>query len=154
MNLLVDRCEEAFAALLTAPVGALAQVATGKNFEDKTIPIVICAVDSSAVEEDPKGTGNFWLNWSVAIKTRAIKNATATNPADAPKDTSQTLVSLVMTTLMVDNLPALLSAAVTDFTAFPNGVLFNSPSSGKDEHGIWIDELSGRIYCCPSTLAP
>jgi hypothetical protein len=153
VNLLIDRCEEACAAVLTAPVGALAAVATGKSYNDKTLPIVICAADGAGVEEDPKGTGNFWINLSVQIKTLAIQNADGQSPADNPKTTSQALVSAVMAALMVDNLPALLSAAVADFTVFPNGVIFESPSSGKDEQGAWIDELKMRVYCCASTLA-
>jgi hypothetical protein len=153
VNLLIDRCEDAFAAVLAAPVGSLAEVATGKSYTDKTLPVVICAGDGGGVEEDPKGTGNFWLNFTVSIKTLAVADAEGTNPADNPKTTGQAIVSAVMAALMVDNLPALLSAAVADFTVFPNGVIFESPSSGKDEQGAWVDQLSMRVYCCASTIA-
>jgi hypothetical protein len=153
VNILVDRCEEAYAAVLIPVVGALGTVLTGKSYTDKTLADVICSADGGD-EEDPKGTGNFWLHATVSIRTKAFQNETGTNPADNPKTTSQALVSAVMSALMVDNLPALLSAAVADFTVFPGGVIFEAPSNGKDETGAWIDELKMRVYCCASTLAP
>jgi hypothetical protein len=155
MNILIDRCEEALAAVLNAAgAGALAQVATGKSPDTKSIPIIICECDGGDIEEDPKATGNFWVNATVTIKTRAVENETATGSDATPKVTSQNLVDLVMNALIVDDLPAQLSAAVATFTVFPNGVIYQSPASGKDLEGIWHDILPLRIYCCPSTVAP
>lgn len=153
MTSLIDRCEEAFVAVLTAPVGALATVVTSDEYNGKSLPVIICACDGSGFEDDPKGSGNFFLNWTITIKTRAVQNFTATAPADNPKTTSQTLIELVLEKLMVDDLADQLTAAVADFTAFPAGLFFNAPTSGQDETGaFWIHEISGRVYCCPSEI--
>lgn len=143
MQVLIDRLEEAYAAVL-APVVGDVQVCTGKDARDKeTLPLVICAVEGDAVEEDPKGSGNFWLTPTVMVKTSP----------KASKAASQELVSLVYNALVVDNLPALLSAAVDDLTVFPNAVIFQSPNSGRTEDDVWQDEFPMRVLCCPSRLA-
>lgn len=150
MNVLIDRCEEAFAAVLAAVVGDV-QVCTGKDPRDKeALPLVICAAEGDGAEEDPKGTGNFWIQMTVMVKTSPLA------PGDdaAKKATSQALVSKVYNAIVVDNLPAQLSAAVEDFTVFPNAVIFQSPNSGRSDDDVWVDEFPMRVLCCPSRLAP
>lgn len=143
MQVLVDRLEEALAVVL-APVVGDVHVATGKDTRDKELPCVICAAEGDGIEEDPKGSGNFWLTATVMVKTSP----------KAAKATSQALVSKVYNAIIVDDLPAQLSAAVDDFTVFPNAVIFQSPNSGKTDDDVWQDEFPMRVLCCPSDLTP
>jgi hypothetical protein len=156
--LLSDKLEAAFVVVLDAVADASALVVPGKNYEDKTFypdqiegeppqGIVICSASGEG-EEDPKGTGNFWIGATIAIKSLSFPNPDGTNPADNPKTPNEALVSVVHTALMDDGLSTSLSAAVDDFTVFPQAIIVSAPTRSQDEAGAWVDEIALRIYCC------
>jgi hypothetical protein len=160
VNVLVDRCEEAFAAVIEPAVTALgavfdgetAQVVTGKNSDDKNLPIVICSADGGSAEEETVGTGNYFLDVEIMVKHRAIENPHGNDPSDDPKESSQALVDAVASALEDTDLAANLTAAVDDFTVFPAGVFRKSPASGQDDEGFWINQFNYRVLCCASDL--
>lgn len=150
-----DKLEAALVALITPAVAALVpvpDVVPGKDSGDKTLNVVICDAQGEG-EEDPKGTGNFFLDAEIEMRSTAVPNETAATPATPdPKIANQAMVTAVTTVIMVDNLPALLSAAVPNFTVFPNGIIFKGPGRRQDETGAWIDTLGLRAYCCGSSI--
>lgn len=160
MSLLSDRCEEAFVAVIEPEVVALgavfdgeeAQVVTGKNSDDKGLPIVICSADGGSAEEDVVGAGNYWIDVEVMVKHRAKQNPNVNEPSDDPKESSQTLIAAVEAVLENTDLATSLTAAVDDFTVIPNAVFRKSPSSGQDDEGIWINQYNYRVLCCASDL--
>lgn len=155
MYVIADRAEQAFAALVTPAVAALnpkPQVTTGKASADKVLPFVICSAGSNGGEEDPYTSGNYWLDVSVEIKSTAVQNQSATNPADNPLSTNETILDAVCENLYVTNLNQLLSAAVTDFTCI--AIIPESPGREYNVEGsIWVDTLHFRVYCCASALS-
>jgi hypothetical protein len=118
----------------------------GKSPQDKTLPAVIFEAETDGPEE-PLHTGNFWAEITVSIK----QFAEPADPNAKPED--QAMVSLVFTTLMVEELPALLSAAVPDLYVYPRSCEF-STARARDPQGVWVDQLKIRCYACGSALAP
>lgn len=155
--LLNAKAEDAFVALLT-PVAhgidpsSIVVEGTASGERIQSVPYVICDADGEG-EEEPRFTGNFWLNVSVRILRSAVQNEDGSNPnAPDPDIASEALTSAIFGALQVDNLAALLSAAVPDFTVLPNGVRFDAPTSGQNEQGWWIDEMKLKLYCCASSI--
>src|ERR1051326_1219942 len=153
--LLNDKCESALAALVMPAAFAVEpeiNVYPGKSSAERALPCVICGADGDGLE-DPKGTGNFWMDCYVAIEHGAVPNEDGTSPdGPDPKVADQALVSAVFGGLMVEDLAAQLSAAGADFTVFPMGVIFGAPEGGRNEDGVWIDRLPIRLYCCGRAL--
>jgi hypothetical protein len=148
MASLNNELEEAFANLIGGAISLEANVYTGKSSGDKALPCVICAADGDG-EEDPKGTGNFWVRMSITMRASA---ATLADGVD-PKPASVQLVSDVHQLVYVDDLPAQLNSQGRTLTVFPQGIIFDAPKSGWDDLGAWVDEISARVYCCASVLA-
>ncbi|HEV2350804.1 MAG TPA: hypothetical protein VG028_13265 [Terriglobia bacterium] len=150
-----DKIEEALVAIITqtVPAAALAgvEVLPGKNPGIKSAPCVICFCDGDG-EEDPRGSGNFWVDAGVGIKFYAVANPDGSGDEPDPKGANQALISAVFGAIWLSNLDALLSAAVADLTVFPTSVIFQAHSSGRDQDGAWIDELRFKCYCCASAL--
>jgi hypothetical protein len=154
MNILLNAAENAMVALLTPVVAGRGAVLPGKSFQSKTLPCVICAADGGSVEEEPKNSGNYWINLDVLVKSSAVSNedGTAMTPVD-PTSFDEQLMSDVFSTIQVSGFAGTLSAATTAFTVFPEGVIYESMQSGRDEHGVWIDSQRLRLYCCASAIA-
>lgn len=154
MNNLNDAAEIAFAAYLTTIVGGSAggncSVFTGKNADIKTVPCVICASDGAEDQEDPKFSGNYWIDMSVIVKSPASQDIDAQGAEVDPKAPDVALVDQVLNALQVTNLDQLVNTP--DFFIFNTGYLFSSPKTGRDENGIWVSELPIRIYCCGRSL--
>lgn len=152
--LLNDKAELAFVSTIKPAVLAAGldpgMVVAGKAYDLKIVPIVICE-SSGEGEEEPKGSGNFWLDISVQVKTPAF----LTDPASQvdPKTSGELIVKTVFGTLQVDNLPSLLSGAIADFYVFDNAFLVGSPQRSNDDSGIWTDSITVKIYCCGIDLS-
>lgn len=145
-TLVCDELDTALAAVISAAgAGALAAVVPGKNATNKTLPIVICVSEGDG-EDDPKGSGNFWLSAQVIVKSSAVDG-------DAPLASDQALVELVFMALLTADLPEKLTAAARSLTVFPQGVFFGAQESGRDESGHWMDTLPLRVYCCGGRLS-
>ena len=153
--LISDKVETALAAMVAA-VATEAQVVTGKSAEDKQAPpMVICSAEVDG-NDDPYGTGNYFVNGTVAIKSAAVPNEDGSGDAAGQeaslKAANQALVDAVFRVLQVDDLAEQLAAAVSDLTVFPGSVQFGAPESGRDEKGFWIDVLHFRCYACGAGL--
>lgn len=146
--LLNDKVESALVALVRAAVADTAvSVLPGKDAGTIALPCVICAADGDGLE-DPIGTGNCWVNATVAIKHAA---ADEMDEVEA-KTYMQELVAQVFGAVQVGDLAEKLTAAIEDFTVFPGSVVFGAAESGRDEAGVWVDSLPVRLYCCGQTL--
>lgn len=150
-NLLVVSLENAFVSLVSSTaVGLGANVFAGHSSATKTLPCVVCSADGSSLEEDPPHSGNFWMDFQVAIKASA---ATEQGGAD-PNIIDQALTAAVFALVKVNNLDSLLNAQGQNLTVFPTAFFFGAPKSGRDGEGVWVDELPIKIYCCATVIAP
>ena len=154
MNIILNAAEAAFVALLTPAASGRGVVLPGKSSLNKTLPCVICSADGGSVEEDPKNTGNYWINMDVIIQSSAVPNedGTAMTPVD-PTPFDEQLVSDIHSAIQASDFSDTISAATTNFTVFPEGVIYESAQSGRDEHGVWNDSQRLRLYCCASAIA-
>jgi hypothetical protein len=156
--LLNDKVEAALAAIVV-PAAGDAQVVTGKSAVDKQAPpVVVCSAEAQDMD-DPPGSGNYFLNGSVAIKSAAVPNEDGTVAAEDLanveadiKAANQELVEGVFKAVQVDDLAERLSDEVDGLTVFPGSVQFGAPESGRDEKGFWIDVVHFRCYACASEL--
>jgi len=148
MAVLLNELELA-AVALAGPAADPALVYAGRSAATKSLPCVICAAEGGSEEEDPKGTGNFWVNLVISVKGTAATEADGTDPT--PADVA--LVDAVFGAFLVSDLPGALNAQGRLLTVFPNGCITSSPRRTQDEAGVWADELPIRVYCCASVLA-
>jgi hypothetical protein len=150
-----DKVESALVAIITPGVdpGLGITITTGKNSIDKGMPCIICWADGDG-EEDPKDTGNFFINAEVQVKRSGVPNEDGTGLLPDPKVPDESLINAVFGPLLDDGLAASLSAAVPDFTVLPGGVFREAPKRGYNEEGAWVDSMALRLYCCGSSLAP
>jgi hypothetical protein len=153
MNFLIaDKVETALAALVM-PVAGTVPVYTGKGSDEKAAPCIICSAEIGE-DEDPKGTGNYWVTATVFIKQSGVTNEDGTNDgAASPKATTQTVAASVIGALMVDNLATQLTAATSDLTVFDGSVIFGAVTASQDESGLWIDSIQIRLYACGAALS-
>jgi hypothetical protein len=149
-NNLIDSVEGALQKLLIANLPVNTNVYTGKASSNKKAPCVICACDGEQ-EEDPPRTGNFWISVEVSVKSIAATEPGATVD---PLSSDQAFVKSVFDIVCVNVIDALLSAQGFDLTILPQGFIFGSFKSGRDEQGVYVDQLPIRLYCCASILAP
>jgi hypothetical protein len=149
---LTEKIEDAAVVLVSAAVGSLASVLPGQGSDDKTAPCVICACDGDG-EEDPRGSGNVYVTLRIICKGFGVQNADGTGTQADPSLATRAVVDLAFGAIQIDTLEADLSAATNDLTVFPASSVMQSPTKTTDEHGVWIDELSVRLYCCGSALA-
>jgi hypothetical protein len=149
-NLVLDRGCEALKAIMDAVPDLAFNVYTGKNNEDKEGPCLILDADGEG-DEDPPFTGNFWVTYSVEYRNSAIPDEEVTGEDSATqKTTDQESWTLICNTLIVDDLPAQMSAAVADFTV--QGLAgFGAPTRSQQD-AYWSDKFTFRALCCASTL--
>jgi hypothetical protein len=140
--------EAALVGIVGPAVAGLASVSAGRSPSTKALPCVICWAEGEELEEDPKGSGNFWVNWGIAVKGSAGQQPGAASPTLA----DIALATAAFNAVHVDNLVDLVNGAGTGITVFPNGFFFSAPKSGRDEEGVWSDELRGRVYCCGGVI--
>jgi hypothetical protein len=103
--------------------------------------------------EEPKDSGNFWVNMEIMVKVHApqepgSKTATTTQ--------AQALLSAVNTAIYDGGLETTLNLAVTDFYCFVGSVIRPgwSPREYDAESDCWVDKLHIRFYGCASVLNP
>ena len=153
MSELLNEVESAFVSLiagnLPAPIGPPQNVYPGKSSGDKALPWVVCAANGEG-EDDPKGSGNFWVNVRIMVKTWSATEAGGPDP----KIADVAFVSNVWTILQVTNLDTQLNAQARNLTVFPTAFLIGAPTREYDAEGSWMDILTIRLYCCNSILAP
>lgn len=95
--------------------------------------------------EETVGTGNYWCDLTVTVKTSA-------EPVEGAEDASDAIADAVFAAMEGSDLPASLSAAIPDFTCFGIGE-GNGQDSDTDEDA-WADPIRKRVMCCARTLNP
>lgn len=152
--ILADKLQAALKEVVFLAVPATVLVTTSEsNVQEKTIPNVTCIATGDNAEEYPKGTGNFWMNASVELRTFAVVNVDNTGQPSDPLADRQSLLTGLCQALYTDDIWDQLTAAVTDFTVFPTAVIFESPQVDRDESGVWIDRIPMRVLCCATDLS-
>lgn len=146
--LLAYELEQAFVSLIL-PTMVGGNVYGGRSAGDRTLPNAVCEAIGDG-EEDPKLSGNFWMNMRITCKGTAATEADGFDPT--PLDVA--FVKSVFEPLLVDDLPAQLNAQGRNLTVLPNGYITSAPTQEQDAEGSWVDVLTIRCYCCASVLAP
>lgn len=141
---LESKAEQAGKAYLDGLGTITAQVLTGKSSEDKEPPLVIIEANNSE-EEEPEFSGNFWVEYSVTIKSLATVDVDGVDP----KAADETLIDLVFSAFTVSDLAAQLTAALDDFTC--QGLKSFKVKSSQ-EGNCWVNTLTFMALCCPSDL--
>lgn len=127
--------ENGFATLVTAAVGATAEVFTGYEDETQTHPCVVCVANSAT--EEPQESGNFFIEISVSVKGQIDD--------DPNLDNHETLLSLVNNALLVDDLAAQLSVASGASVFHP--VIDDGQSSAAQGRSI-VSVQKFKVYGC------
>lgn len=147
-SLLAYELEQAFVSLIL-PMLLGGNVYGGRSPGDRVLPNVVCDAIGEG-EEDPKLTGNFWMNMRITCKSSAATEAGGFDPT--LQDVA--FVKSAFDPLLVDDLPAQLNAQGRTLTVLPNAYITSAPSTEQDSEGAWVDVLMIRCYCCASILAP
>lgn len=151
-NLLITSLENAFVSLiLPAAAPYQANVYPGHASSTKALPCVICSADGDSTQEDPPHQGNFWVDLEITVKASAATEADAV--AD-PNVFDLALTKAVFDAVKVNNLDALINALGYDLTILPNAFFFYPPKAGRDQDGVWVDQLTIKVYCCASIIPP
>jgi hypothetical protein len=138
----LEKSRLALVAVITAAGVGTDNIFNGKSSEDKPLPVVIC--DAKSQREDPPGSGNFWVDLEVQVKTTGVDETGAA--AGSAKTASDTLNANVLAALEVDDLAALLSAATPHFTVLGFG---EEKSQESDQSGdVWVETWKRRAYAC------
>lgn len=139
--------EAAIAAMDPQP-DPLPTVYTAKDNSDKTLPAIICEADGSG-EEDPPSTGNFWVTAGLSLRHTAVDDGV---DGGEMKANDQAILTALSNAIFIDSLAADLSAAVDDFTVFPNSENLEAPHRDQIADGVWEDTIQFKALCCASDL--
>jgi len=135
----------------TALQSALATVASAQGLANltasddatKTSPNVISFGENSG-EEDPLFSGNHHVTARVTVSSQASEGTGLT--------IHRTRVGAIFDDLLSDALPATLSAAVSDFHCFSQGIL-NLGHEKDNSETEFKDSLLLDLYCCASDIS-
>jgi len=141
--IVLSKTRQALVAYLTAQGISGLTIADGKASGEKAAPIAIC--DASSATEDIPGTGNFWVDVEVMLKTVA--------PVDSGEDetdphtNSESYSTSVANALFDSDLPGELSDGLVDeFHCFGIGD-DTAHESGQGED-CWVETWRFRLLCC------
>jgi hypothetical protein len=129
------------------------QVRPGEADEDITQQYVRCRAAGTAESEYPLDTGNFMWDCEVETRTPAALQTDAEEASEELEDSTSQLdkhkgvAGVVETAICVDDLPAQLTAAVSDFTVI--AVQDRRPARAQDEDTYSSGWLL-RLYCFSS----
>lgn len=140
-NRLGSKTEEAAVIVAAAVTYAVTpNIYKGRDDASKTAPCVIFS--ASVAEEEPMGTGNFFVELTAKVKSIAENGESAHN----------VLASEIGDMMSDDGLAASLSAAaVTNFHCF--AALEMSGSDPEAEGDCLVETITRRLYCCARDLS-
>lgn len=127
------------------------QVRPGEDEEDITKQYVRARASGTAESEYPLETGNFFWEAEVETRTPAALQTTADEAsatletATSQLDKHKGVSGVVETAILVDDLPAQLTAAASDFTVF--AVQDRRPARAQDDD-TYSSGWTFRLYCC------
>jgi hypothetical protein len=136
---ILDKTRRALMAYMTAGNVGTPNIYDAKRSGDKGAPMVGC--DAMEAQEDPPGSGNFWVDAEVVVKSIGAVDADGADP----KTDSDTLTANVIALLEVDNdtLKAALSTA--GFTVMGFGDM--KEVEQITEQDAWVAIWRRRLYC-------
>jgi hypothetical protein len=119
--------------------GFSCNVYTGQSASEKEHPSLV--VHAEAGLENRSGSGNFTVNVNCEFRY----------PADTDElTTARSLANQVIGELMVDTLPATLTANYSSLCVFG---IFNRAMRSTIDENHWLSVLSFDVYCCITDIA-
>jgi len=141
---ILEKTRQAFIGVIAIANVGTSNIYNERNSAQKVAPDVICA--ASNAQEDPLGTGNFWVDVEVSTRILAAVNVGGTDP----KPDGDTICSNVLGVLEVDDasLIAALSAQVSDFVVM--GFSSDKVIEESVDGDCWVLTWKRRLYCAGS----
>jgi hypothetical protein len=133
------KTETAFAAKLAAAAISGLNIYTGHDGDVKALPWAV--IHAGQGEEFPPATANYKMNVSVEVAS--------TSSGTTPEANHKAFVGSVRDAILVETLPADLSAAVADFTC-PDAWQGTVESSVSEEH--FVSTLNMNIIAANADL--
>jgi len=137
---IITKTRDALVEYLTATITGTSNIYDEKGAADKEAPNVSCGAENAQEDPDMPQSGNFFVDATVKVKTRAIDG----------KSGSDTLETEVFTVLESDDLGDQLSAAVDDYVVM--GLAGNAEFTEEEDGDCWIATWRRRIYCAASDI--
>jgi len=145
--IVLSKTRSALVAFLTAANVGCDRIYDEKSAGDKAAPNVSCGAANAV--EDPPGTGNFWVDAVVSVKT---PGAVDVGQAESdPKNSSESLCAAVFLALEVDDLAAQLTDIQDDFTVM--GIAGEKGHHLEQDGDCWVESIAVRLYCCASDFS-
>jgi hypothetical protein len=142
VNDIEDKLEGALTAVLSdAGIEDLAALYTGVNFTEKEDQYVVVSVLGGP--EEPIDSGNYTLQVEITAYVAGDVEADEQAQED-PRAKISALSQAVRNAILVDDIPALLTAAEEDFTCIR--VFNEGPDRGFDGRSHWR-KLKLKIFC-------
>jgi len=144
MSDILDKARRALVSYITAGNIGAANIYDAKRSGDKSAPMVGCGTgeDEEAIE-DPPGTGNYWVDLEIVVKSIGAVDADGVDP----KTAGDSLTINVLALLEIDNdsLMAALSGQIPAFTVMG----FDADKSIKFSTAgdVWVTTWRRRAYC-------
>ncbi len=141
MSDILDKTRRALVAYITAGNVGTTNIYDGKNSAEKAIPMVGCGAENA--KEDPTGTGNFWVDAEVTVRTTAMVDSDGVDP----KIASDATVAAVIALFEIDNdsLTATLSSQIASYTVM--GFDADKSQEYSVDGDVWIATWKRRFYC-------
>lgn len=141
----ISNGEEAFKALVDALAltgtrgteSVAVAILTGQEDDQKTLPRVVCAIDSNGGREVVLFTGNYEHRGFIEI---------VTHPVDEGLTVHRARVQAVADALQMDDISSQLSAAVTPYHCYQ--VRWQSPSPQSDGNSLITRLPFDIVHCC------
>lgn len=130
-------------AVVAATASSPPAIYYGADLDEQVRPCIVC--EAQMGREEPSGLGNYWMSFRVTVKSNADQQA-----AENPVNDHDTRVSNLLAAMNRDDLEALLTAAVSDFSV----MLVRGRQLEPDVQGrSFTDSFTGEAYCAPCDFA-
>jgi hypothetical protein len=144
--IVLSKTRQALVAYLTAQNITGLTIYDGKGSSEKAAPCAIC--NAASATEDIPGTGNFWVDVEVTLKTVAAVDSGEDEAT--PKDNSEVFATAVSNALFDDEFPANLSSVLEDFHCF--GVGDDAGHESGEDGDCWAETWRFQLLCCASDM--
>lgn len=123
------------------------RIFAGESEEVKDGQCILCIMDDMQ-EEFPERSGNRYSLCRVELRTSV--EARPENAATTALEDHIAAAEILESALLDNDLAALLTAAIADFTAF--GILDRQPIQEQNEN-YWMNGYTFRLYSCPKAFS-
>jgi len=141
---ILEKTRQAFVGIIMAANVGTPNIYNERNSAEKVAPDVTCG--ASNAQEDPLGTGNYWVDSEISIRIPAAVDVGGTDP----KPAGDTICSNVLGILEVDDasLIAALSTQVADYVVM--GFATAKSIEESVDGDCWVLTWKRRLYCAGS----